>query len=149
MMTPGDQSGGFHRMNLRVAFGDCDPAQIVYFPNFYRWFDQATHDLCESAGYELVHVRQALGWIGFPVVEAGARFHRPANLNDRLTIETRVREWQARRFLLEHRVVRDGERLADAWQTRFIGIRDAAGGGRLRALEIPPDFRAGVDAQMR
>jgi acyl-CoA thioesterase FadM len=26
----------------RVAFGDCDPARIVWFPNFFRWIDSAS-----------------------------------------------------------------------------------------------------------
>jgi len=134
---------------VRILFGDCDPANIVYFPNFYRWFDQATHDLCEAAGYELVHVRRDLGWVGFPIAEAGARFHRPATINDRLRIETRVREWQPRRFLVEHRILRDGDLLVEGWQTRFIGVHRADRGGRLAALEIPPAFRAAVDQLMR
>lgn len=28
-----------------VGFGDCDPAGIVYYPNFFRWFDEATQAL--------------------------------------------------------------------------------------------------------
>ena len=28
-----------HTYSLRVEFGDCDPAQIVWFPNFFRWVD--------------------------------------------------------------------------------------------------------------
>ena len=134
---------------IRVLFGDCDPANIVYFPNFYRWFDQATHDLCEAAGYGLVRVRHDLHWVGFPVAEAGSRFHRPATINDWLRVETRVVAWQPRRFLLSHRVRRDGELLVDGWQTRFIGIHRADRGGRLAALHVPDAFRAAVDAQMR
>ena len=27
---------------VRVEFGDCDPAGIVWFPNFFRWIDAAS-----------------------------------------------------------------------------------------------------------
>ena len=27
---------------VRVEFGDCDPAAIVWFPNFFRWIDAAS-----------------------------------------------------------------------------------------------------------
>jgi 4-hydroxybenzoyl-CoA thioesterase len=27
---------------VRVEFGDCDPARIVWFPNFFRWIDAAS-----------------------------------------------------------------------------------------------------------
>ena len=102
MQSPQDQSAapGCFVSTARVAFGDCDPANIVYFPNFYRWLDQATHDLCEAAGFELTVVRRDRQWVGFPLAEAGARFHRPATINDVLRIETRVKEWRPKMFLL-------------------------------------------------
>ena len=28
-----------HVHRLRIAFGDCDPAQIVFFANYFKWFD--------------------------------------------------------------------------------------------------------------
>ena len=133
---------------VRVAFGDCDPANIVYFPNFYRWLDQATHELCEAAGYELTRVRRELGWVGFPLAEAGARFHRPATINDSLRIETRVREWRRRMFLLDHRILRGELLLVEGWQTRFIGVHLADEGGRLAAMAIPDAFIRAVDRQM-
>ena len=134
--------------HVRVAFGDCDPANIVYFPNFYRWLDQATHELCEAAGYELTRVRRDLGWVGFPLAEAGARFHRPATINDSLRIETRVREWRRRMFLLDHRILRDDLLLVEGWQTRFIGVHLADQGGRLGAMVIPGQFLDAVNRQM-
>lgn len=129
---------------LRVEFGDCDPAAIVYFPNYYRWFDQATHALCEAAGYGLAEVRAERGWVGYPIAEAGARFRAPASTGDRLRIETRVRTWHERFFDLEHRVFRDDLMLVEGWQTRFIGIHDPQRGGKLAALPIPAAFRADV-----
>ena len=133
-----------HLSHLRVAFGDCDPAAIVYFPNYYRWFDEATHALCEAAGYGLVEVRRDAGWVGYPIAEAGARFRAPASTGDQLRIETRVRTWHDRFFDLEHRVFRDQLMLVEGWQTRFIGVHDARRGGRLAALPIPTAFRDAV-----
>lgn len=127
-----------------MEFGDCDPAAIVYFPNYYRWFDQATHALCEAAGYGLVEVRVDPGWVGYPIAEAGARFRAPASTGDPLRIETRVRHWHERFFDLEHRVFRDDLLLVEGWQTRFIGVHDPARGGKLAALPIPASFRAAV-----
>ena len=147
MQSPQDQSAapGCFVSTARVAFGDCDPANIVYFPNFYRWLDHATHDLCEAAGFELTVVRRDRQWVGFPLAEAGARFHRPATINDVLRIETRVKEWRPKMFLLEHRILRDGVLLVEGWQTRFIGVHLADQGGRLAALPLPAEFIDAVE----
>ncbi|MGE0314908.1 MAG: acyl-CoA thioesterase [Lautropia sp.] len=133
-------------VEIRVVFGDCDPAGIVYFPNFYRWFDQATHDLCAAAGYDLGEVRAQRGWVGYPIAEASAKFRAPATFGDLITVETRVQTWQPRFFLLSHRVRRGGQLLAEGAQTRFIGYHDASRGGKLAALEIPAAFREAIDA---
>ena len=147
MQSPQDQSAapGCFVSTARVAFGDCDPANIVYFANFYRWLDQATHDLCEAAGFELTVVRRDRQWVGFPLAEAGARFHRPATINDVLRIETRVKEWRPKMFLLEHRILREGVLLVEGWQTRFIGVHLADQGGRLAALPLPAEFIDAVE----
>lgn len=135
-------------VQVRVVFGDCDPAQIVYFPNFYRWFDQATHDLCAAAGYAVHDVRKQRGWIGYPIAEAGAKFIKPATFDDELTITTTIKEWRRKVFLLEHQVTCKGELLAQGWQTRFIGVKLEQQGGRLAALEIPDEFRQALDLVM-
>ena len=133
-------------IDIRVVFGDCDPAGIVYFPNFYRWFDQATHDLCAAAGYDLSDVRARLGWVGYPIAAASAKFLSPATFGDLISVDTRLLEWKPRFFLLEHRVRRGERLLAQGAQTRFIGHHDASRGGKLAALEIPLAFREALNA---
>ena len=45
---------------VRVEFGHCDPAGIVWYPNFYEWFDAASHRLAERAGDGLHALRARL-----------------------------------------------------------------------------------------
>ncbi|MFL6695326.1 MAG: acyl-CoA thioesterase, partial [Ramlibacter sp.] len=35
---------------VRVEFGDCDPAGIVWFPNFFRWIDAASRHFFIACG---------------------------------------------------------------------------------------------------
>ena len=35
---------------VRVEFGDCDPAGIVWFPNFFRWIDAASRHFFAEHG---------------------------------------------------------------------------------------------------
>ena len=35
---------------VRVEFGDCDPARIVWFPNFFRWIDAASRHFFLQCG---------------------------------------------------------------------------------------------------
>ena len=39
-----------HITRFTVEFGDCDPAQIVFYPNFFRWMDAASLHFFAPAG---------------------------------------------------------------------------------------------------
>ena len=36
--------------SVNVEFGDCDPAAIVWFPNFFRWIDAASRHFFVQCG---------------------------------------------------------------------------------------------------
>ena len=58
--------------NVRVEFGDCDPARIVWFPNFFRWIDAASRHFFVECGVPPWHeTEQTLGIIIVMTVELG------------------------------------------------------------------------------
>ena len=40
-----------HRHEVFIHWGDTDPAKIVFYPNYYKWFDESTLHLFESVGF--------------------------------------------------------------------------------------------------
>ena len=61
--------------SVDVLFGDCDPAGIVFFPNFSKWMDASSLNFFMQCGVppwrELVKTR---GIIGTPLLEIHTRF---------------------------------------------------------------------------
>ena len=43
-----------HTSRFLVEFGDCDPAGIVFYPNFLRWMDAAALHFFRAAGVDSV-----------------------------------------------------------------------------------------------
>jgi 4-hydroxybenzoyl-CoA thioesterase len=39
-----------HTTRIDVEFGDCDPSQIVFLPNFFRWIDASGHRFFLAGG---------------------------------------------------------------------------------------------------
>jgi hypothetical protein len=62
---------------VRVEFGDCDPAQIAYYPNLVAWVDHSTHYLFEAIGFPLRETQARRG-IQVPIVGLNVRFLSPA-----------------------------------------------------------------------
>ena len=132
---------------VSIEFGDCDPAGIVFFPNFSRWMDAASLSFFMQCGLppwrELVKTR---GIVGTPLLEIHTRFTKAATYGEELVIATFVEEWRAKTFTQVHRVTRptaDGtdELICEGRETRAFVRRDADDPDRLRAMPVPEDIR--------
>ena len=40
-----------NRRTIRIEWGDCDPAGIVFYPRYFEWFDACAAALFEDAGF--------------------------------------------------------------------------------------------------
>ena len=124
---------------IRVEWGDCDPAGIVYYPKFFHWCDVATWNFFAACGLPLAEVRQRYGGIGFPLLEASAAFRVPSRPQDLLTIATSLGEVRRKTLELHHAFSRDGGALLTARELRVWAEHDAARPYGLRAGKIPRD----------
>ena len=125
---------------VRVEFGDCDPAAIVWFPNFFRWVDAASRHFFIECGVPPWHeLERRIGVIGTPLVDTQARFVKSASYGDWLDIETSVAEWRDKSFVQKHRVLRDGELIMECSEVRVFAARREGGG--IRAATVPQEVR--------
>ncbi len=131
-----------HVYSVQVQFGDCDPAGIVFFPNFNKWMDAASLAFFMACGVppwrELVKTR---GIVGTPLLEIHTKFYVPATYGETLEIHTHVEHWAAKTLRQKHVVKRDGTVLCEGTEVRAFVVHDAAL-GRLKAIPVPEDIKA-------
>lgn len=127
---------------VEVMFGDCDPAGIVFFPNFSKWMDASSLNFFVKCGVppwrELV---KTTGIIGTPLVEIHTKFFKPATYGERLQVHTSVEEWRAKVLIQKHVVMRGEDILCEGRETRAICVR-LPGEDRIKAIPIPEDIKA-------
>ncbi len=131
---------------VMVEFGDCDPAQIVFYPNFFRWMDAAAWAFFACNGLPAKYVPAGEGNLGFPLVDARATFRKAARQGDRLEIETQVARWGGKSFDLRHVIRIAGEVAVEGRETRIWGVADPADPAKLRAAAIPAEVKARIPA---
>lgn len=129
----------------RIGFGDCDPAGIVYFPNFYRWMDMATHAMWQTAGWPAERIERELNLWAWPLIECGATFKSPATYNQIITIHSTIGSWANKTFRVDQQVFRtedDGTDtfLLEAFEVRFLGAK-IPGSFKLKAAIIPEQLK--------
>lgn len=126
-----------------VEWGDCDPAQIVFYPNYFAWFDQATWRLFAKVGITRAVLNRTYDAIGYPLVKADVEFVRSARPGDRLTIESRIERWGRSSFSVLHHVRNpDGQAGAVGHETRVWARRKAGTMDQLEAVAIPEEVIA-------
>lgn len=131
-----------HVTRFTVEFGDCDPAQIVFYPNFFRWMDAASLHFFEAAGVPPWHRRNAGdGVIGTPIVDVHARFVAPATHGDRIEVETTIAEWRSKSFVLRHLIRRGATLLVEGREIRIFARRHPDDPMRIQAVATPADIR--------
>ena len=124
-----------------IGFGDCDPAGIVFYPNFFRWFDAAAHQMFRAVGCDIRSARREHGWIVGPLVDAGAKFRSPATHGDCVEVHSTIGEWTRKTFRIDYRIMRGDTLIAEGWEVRILAEPDPANPERIRALELPEEFR--------
>jgi acyl-CoA thioester hydrolase len=87
----------FYRVNVRVHWADTDAAGVVWFGNFFRFFEEAEDELFRALGRTRMDLARDLG-ILMPRVEASCRFRSPARPEEVLEVGIAVESLTARRI---------------------------------------------------
>lgn len=136
-MTP------FLTRRLRIEWGQCDPAGIVYAPRYLDMFGESTILLFEAAGLPRKRdMLRELGVAGFPMVNVAARFLRPTAYGDEVTIESAAPAFGNASFTVEHRLLLDDAVCVECTEKRVWTLPAADRPGGLKAERVPDAVRA-------
>ena len=96
-------SPGFET-SIRVRYAETDKMGVVYYANYFVWFEIGRTDLCRQCGFvyrdmELVDNAYLM------VVDATCSYKRPARYDDDLVIRTRVARFAKRTVRFDYEIV--------------------------------------------
>lgn len=129
------------RFACEVQWGDCDPAGIIFYPTYFRWFDAASWAFFASVGYTARRLR-AEGR-AMPLVGAESQFMFPAEQADRCEVRSRIARFGGKSFVVAHEVVRsDGTLLARGAETRVWSRYVDGPGSPMKGEIIGDELRA-------
>ena len=130
---------------IRVEWAHCDPAGIIFNPNYYIWMDSGTHALIQAAGFDLIGQthRDAL-FRGCPLVASNMDFKKPLYFGDVTLCTSRVQRFGNTSFVVAHEFRRgdDPQPVATGNEVRVWGYSDADDPARLVAKPMPDEVRA-------
>ena len=126
---------------VQLQWGECDPAGIIFYPTYFRWFDAATWGMFAAAGYHARRMRAEQR--AMPLVAADCEFKNPAGQEDRCEVRSRITRWGGKSFVVGHEVVRsDDVLLAKGSETRVWGRYENGPGSPMKGEAIGDELKA-------
>ena len=129
-----------HKYDIQVDWGDCDPAGIVFYPNFYRWMDKGFWLLFGSKGLTLGTLRDRYKTLGGPLVDTGATFIQPVQPGDILNVNSLVQHWGTKSFRIEYKFARQTLPVATGFEVRVWGTLEKD--GSITSSAIPQEVKS-------
>jgi acyl-CoA thioester hydrolase len=123
----------------RVIFGDCDPMRIVYYGNYFRFFEIGRAELFRRLGHPFAtYIARGL-YLG--VIETTCRYRRPSRYDDEILIACGVTELRRARITIGYEIRGlDGELRVEGSTTHAVIGEDG------KPQRIPAEFHAAVRA---
>jgi 4-hydroxybenzoyl-CoA thioesterase len=125
---------------LRIRFAHCDPAGIVFFPQYLVMVNNLVEDwVSEGLGVpyaELIGKRRT----GLPTVSLNCEFSAVSRMGDDVMLGLSVEHIGTKSITLQHGCRRGDERRMHARQVLVFTSLDTH-----RAIDIPGDLRAALD----
>lgn len=129
-----------NRRKVRIEWGDCDPAGIVYYPRYFAMFDHSTAMLLEAAtGHTKYRMREVYDFVGFPMIDTGAKFYIPSKFGDDIVIESTISELGKSSFEISHKVWKGDKLAIEAHEKRvWVGVHPDDP-SRIKSKPIPDE----------
>jgi len=129
-----------HSCEIVITFGDCDPAGIVFYPNFYRFIDRTFHDWLRQWGSHN-KLAESVDSLALGLIDCGASFHHVVRDGDVLQVNLFITEWRRKTFKVEYEAYVNDVLCLTAYEVRglFQVVED-----KIKAGEVSP-LKAVID----
>ena len=128
-----------NRIDWRIEWGDCDPAAIVFYPNYFRMFNMATDALFEAAGFAPASAFERFGIIGYPMIDTRATFASPNRFGDQVIIASHIAKWGRSSFEVHHSIFNQSRLSVEGFEKRVWAARRPD--GSLKGCAVPDEVR--------
>lgn len=127
-----------HEIQDTVEFGHTDAAGIVFYPNYFKWFDKGTHWLFKSINLAPKEL-QATHSIILPILDAQCTFEKALVYDDVITIKSSIVEVNRKTIKVQHEIYKDdGTRACIGYELRGWVKKEE---DHIAATLIPEDIK--------
>ena len=101
-----------HSFKTRIYYEDTDAGGRVYYANYLKYMERARTELLREIGFESGDALKT--GFGFVVADLSIKFRGPAELDDEVDVQTRVKEARKVRLILEQNILNNAKMLTES-----------------------------------
>ncbi|MBL4892972.1 MAG: acyl-CoA thioesterase [Rhizobiaceae bacterium] len=109
-----------YQHTINISFGDCDPAGIVFYPNYFRWFDATYQAFLASHGLDHKSLVEKLDCVGTGLIDCGASFRLPAGSGDNVTLTMTIESWSEKTFKIAYVGTMEDSTILEGFEVRGL-----------------------------
>ncbi|MEK6943216.1 MAG: thioesterase family protein [Nanoarchaeota archaeon] len=125
-----------NKIKHRVIYADTDAGQVVYYANYFKWFESGRRELLRNLKIDLYAIQKKN--ILTPVVEAHCNYFAPARYDDLVVIETKIAQIKEKSIRFENKVFRKNDKkiLAEGHTVNVF-----VDGKKMKSIKIPDNIK--------
>ncbi|HTV05319.1 MAG TPA: thioesterase family protein [Acidobacteriaceae bacterium] len=130
---------------LRVRYAETDQMGVVYYANYFVWFEIGRVEFFRQLGWDYKQMEIADD-CHLPVVEASCRYRAPARYDDEVIIETTVTALRASLIKFGYRLLRlssDGNQLLAEAETVHVSVDK-----QMQKKRLPEKYQQAIRSTM-
>jgi acyl-CoA thioester hydrolase len=129
-----------HRLTLRIYYEDTDFSGATYHASYLRFMERARTEWVRETGFDQRAAYEASPSVTFVVRRIAIEYHKPAFMDDLITVETALIEARGASLNLLQGIRRGEELLVEA----KVLVASLGGG---RPTRLPPKILAALPAK--
>ncbi|NCC24507.1 MAG: acyl-CoA thioesterase [Deltaproteobacteria bacterium] len=123
----------------RVSYGETDAMAVVYYGNYFHWFERARNRYIRERGMSYRDIESR--GIFLPVREAACRYFAPARYEDQVWVRAGISKWTKASMTFTYEITdHDRERVLSAGSTQHACVD-----GQGRPVRVPDWLRGMCD----
>ncbi len=129
-----------HSVNIRVRYQETDKQGIVYYANYYVWFEIARTEFFRSIGLPYTNLeREGRSLV---VASSSCQYKHPAYYDNQVTIKCWISDVKNTSFTFDYEVLRDRHLLASGKTVQVFINKDK------RPIKIPANIRSVIERKI-
>lgn len=98
----------FDEISISIRYAETDQMKVVYYSEYFKYFEEGRASLLRNYGLPYSLIVNSLGYY-LPVIEAYAKYLKPALFEDTIIIRTSVQEKPQRYIRFDSKIIKNSE----------------------------------------